>query len=72
MTELPAGWRLRVTITTSDTPHLFPSAAQVPNLLGGIYQVQRVASAASVLTVPIAPASAFDVPCGSLCSATGP
>lgn len=72
MTELPAGWRLRVTVTTSDTPHLFPSAAQVPNLLGGIYQVQRVASAASVLTVPIAPASAFDVPCGSLCSPAGP
>jgi uncharacterized protein len=72
MAELPVGWRLRVTLTTSDTPHLFPSAAQVPNLLGGIYQVQRVASAASELTVPIAPASAFDVPCGSLCSAAGP
>ena len=38
MTELPAGWRLRVTITTSETPHLFPTAAQLPNLVGGVYQ----------------------------------
>ena len=72
MTELPAGWRLRVTITTGDTPHLFPTAAQLPHLLGGIYQVERSAAAASALTVPLAPASAFDVPCGSLCSPAGP
>ena len=72
MTELPAGWRLRVTITTSETPHLFPTAAQLPNLVGGIYQVQRSPDAASVLTVPLAPASAFGVPCGSLCSPGGP
>jgi uncharacterized protein len=72
MAELPAGWRLRVTITTGDTPHLFPKVAQVPNLVGGIYQVQRNAGAASSLTVPLAPASAFSVPCGSICSAAGP
>ena len=72
MTELPAGWRLRVTITTGDTPHLFPTAAQLPHLLGGTYQVERSAAAASALTVPLAPASAFDVPCGSLCSPAGP
>jgi predicted acyl esterase len=41
MAELPTGWRLRVTITTGDTPHLFPTVAQVPKLVGGIYQVQR-------------------------------
>jgi uncharacterized protein len=72
MAELPAGWRLRVTITTGDTPHLFPTLTQVPNLVGGIYQVQRNAGAASSLTVPMAPASAFSVPCGSVCSAAGP
>jgi putative CocE/NonD family hydrolase len=72
MAELPAGWRLRVTITTGDTPHLFPTLTQVPNLVGGIYQVQRNAGAASSLTVPLAPASAFSVPCGSVCSASGP
>jgi putative CocE/NonD family hydrolase len=72
MTELPAGWRLRVTITTADTPHLFPTAAQLPHLLGGIYQVERSAAAPSALTVPLAPASAFSVPCGTLCSPAGP
>lgn len=60
-----------MTITTSDTPHLFPTAAQLSNMVGGIYQVQRKAGAASALTVPVAPASAFDVPCGSLCSPGG-
>ncbi len=39
MTEPPAGSRLRVTLTTSDTPHLFPTETQLPNLLGGFYQV---------------------------------
>jgi hypothetical protein len=72
MAELPAGWRLRVTITTGDTPHLFPTLTQVPNLVGGIYQVQHNAGAASSLTVPLAPATAFSVPCGSVCSAAGP
>jgi putative CocE/NonD family hydrolase len=72
MAELPTGWRLRVTITTGDTPHLFPTLTQVPKLIGGIYQVQRNAGAASQLTVPVAPASAFGVPCGSVCSAAGP
>ncbi len=70
--QIPAGWRLRVTLTTSETPHLFPSAAQLPHLLGGIYQVQRNAVAASVLNVPIAPVPAFWVPCGALCSPAGP
>ncbi len=72
MTELPAGWRLRVTITTADTPHLFPTATQLPRLVGGTYQVERSSAAASSITVPLAPASAFDLPCGSLCSAAGP
>jgi putative CocE/NonD family hydrolase len=72
MAELPAGWRLRVTITTGDTPHLFPTLTQSPRLVGGIYQVQRNAGAPSALTVPLAPASAFSVPCGALCTAAGP
>ena len=72
MAELPVGWRLRVTLTTSETPHLMPTAAQLPNVVGGIYQVQRKPDAASVLTVPLAPASAFGDPCGSLCSPAGP
>jgi hypothetical protein len=72
MMELPAGWRLRVTITTSDTPHLVPAVTQLPKLLGGIYQVQRRAGAASFINVPIAPASDFTTDCGTLCSPAGP
>ena len=70
--EIPAGWRLRVTLTTSDTPHLVPTAAQLPDLVGGVYQVQRNSTAASYINVPLAPAGAFSIPCGALCSATGP
>ena len=71
---IPAGWRLRVTLTTADTPHLEPSAApRAPHLVGGVYQVERNAAAASYLNVPLAPApSAFSAPCGALCSAGGP
>jgi predicted acyl esterase len=69
---IPAGWRLRITLTTGETPHLFPTLAQLPHLVGGIYQIQRDASAPSVLNVPLAPASAFWVPCGALCSPAGP
>jgi uncharacterized protein len=70
--EIPAGWRLRVTLTTGDTPHIVPTAAQLPRLVGGIYQIERNATAASVLNVPLAPLSSFWVPCGSLCSLEGP
>jgi hypothetical protein len=72
MTELPAGWRLRVTITTGDTPHLYPSVAQAPHLFGGIYDVQRQAGAASVLNVPLAPLASFGTSCGAICSPQGP
>jgi len=73
MAELPAGWSLRVTLTTSDTPHLEPSLSTLPALAAGVYQVQRNQAAASVLNVPLAPASDFDAaPCGSICSAAGP
>jgi hypothetical protein len=66
--EIPKGWRLRVTLTTSDTPHLVPSLVQVPNLVGGLYDVQRRARAASFVNFPLAPASAFTKPCGQPCS----
>jgi uncharacterized protein len=73
MAELPAGWRLRVTLTTADTPHLVPALASLPSLAAGVYQVQRNQGAASVLNVPMAPASDFtSSPCGSVCSAAGP
>jgi len=72
MAVIPAGWRLRVTITTGDSPHLLATLAQTPHLVGGLYAVQRRAGAASVLNVPLAPVGAFDVPCGAVCSNAGP
>ncbi len=69
---IPAGWRLRVTISTGDTPHLAPTLAQLPHLLGGVYEVERHAGAASFINVPLAPPSSFFVPCQALCSANGP
>jgi putative CocE/NonD family hydrolase len=70
--QIPAGWSLRVTLTTAETPHLMATAVQLPGLLGGIYQVERHIGATSLLNVPLAPASAFSVPCGAVCSAAGP
>jgi hypothetical protein len=63
---LAPGHRLRLTITTSDTPHLGPTPAQLANLVGGAYQVQRNAAAASFVELPLAPASSLAAPC-SLC-----
>ncbi len=61
--RIPAGHRLRVTITTSDTPHLGFTAPQLERLAGGVYQVQRNAKAASYVAVPLAAAGAYRDPC---------
>src|SRR5207244_219578 len=53
---LARGHRLALTILTSQTPHLLPIPAQQANLIGGVYQVQRNASAASYVELPLAPA----------------
>ena len=55
--RLAAGHRLRLTLTTSDTPHLGPTPAQIAGLVGGVYAVQRTGAYASYLEVPMAPAS---------------
>ncbi len=62
-TTLAPGHRLRVTITTSDTPHLLPSPTQFAGLLGGVYDVQRNAGHASFINLPLAPAERLSVPC---------
>lgn len=64
--RLDAGHRLRVVITTSDTPHLLPIPAQMVNLIGGVYGIQRSPAAASSIQVPLAPAGAFSTAC-SVC-----
>jgi uncharacterized protein len=64
------GHSLRVTLTTSDTPHLGFTPDQLQNLAGGVYQVQRNAAAASFVEIPTAPADAFAQTC-SICVTTG-
>lgn len=56
---LAPGHRLRVTITTSDSPHETPNAAQLAQLAGGVYAVQRHLGAASAVTFGSAPAGVF-------------
>jgi hypothetical protein len=53
-TTLAAGHRLRVTLTTGDTPHLIPTLNQLPDLIGGVYQVHRGAADASSLQLSFA------------------
>ena len=65
LAELAKGHRLRVTLTTSDTPHLLPAPAQATELAGGIYGVQRNSRAASYLEVPLARPGSF--PACKLC-----
>jgi putative CocE/NonD family hydrolase len=52
---LAPGHSLRVTVSTADVPHLTPSAAVLPNLLGGVYSLQRTAAAPSSIEVPLQP-----------------
>lgn len=50
---LEPGHRLRVTIATSDWPHAMPDAAQGPNLLGGIYELEHDAADPSTIELPL-------------------
>ena len=52
MAELPAGWRLRVTLTTSDTPHLVPALSPGPGAGRRHLPGPTQHGAASVLNVP--------------------
>jgi putative CocE/NonD family hydrolase len=68
--KVAKGHSVRLTLTTSDTPHLGFTPDQLQNLAGGAYQVQRNAAAASFVEIPTAPADAFTQPC-SICVTTG-
>jgi putative CocE/NonD family hydrolase len=50
---IATGHRLRVTVNTTDFPHLLPTPAQLGRLAGGRYEVQRSATAPSSVTVPL-------------------
>ena len=47
------GDRLRLTLSTSDSPHLTPLPEQLPRLAGGVYTIRRSAAAPSSLTLEL-------------------
>jgi putative CocE/NonD family hydrolase len=57
--QIAAGHSLRLTLTSSDTPHLLPTAGQATMLAGGVYDIHRDAKAASFLEVQTAAPAAF-------------
>jgi hypothetical protein len=61
------GHKLRLTLMTADQPWAVPSAAQVTKLAGGVYAVQRNASAASLVNLPLTDTSTFTTGC-EVCS----
>jgi len=56
---LAPGHSLRITVATSDFPHVLPSAAQLPNLLGGIYAVEHSSAYPSSVEIPLSSPDAF-------------
>lgn len=57
--RIPAGHRLRLTLESSQTPHLMPLPEDLANLAGGLYTVQRGGPNASSLQVALADADAL-------------
>ena len=51
LATIAAGDRLRLTLSTTDTPHLAPLPGQLPELAGGIYTINRSATAPSSVTI---------------------
>lgn len=54
-TTVARSHRIRVTLSTADTPHLLPTVPALRNLLGGIYAVQHAPDAASAIELPLIP-----------------
>jgi putative CocE/NonD family hydrolase len=53
LATIAKGDRLRITVSTTDTPHLTPLPGQLPQLVGGVYTIERSATAPSSLTVEL-------------------
>jgi predicted acyl esterase len=47
------GHRIRLSLATTDLPHLLPTVPALTKLVGGVYQVQRSEAAASSVTIPL-------------------
>ena len=56
LVTVAAGDRLRVTISTTDTPHLVPIPSQLAELGGGEYNIERTPASPSSLTIELDPA----------------
>lgn len=50
---LEPGHRLRITIASSDFPHVLPAVDQLPGLLGGIYTIEHTTAAPSSVELPL-------------------
>lgn len=53
MSTIAAGHRLRVTISSTDFPHLLPTPPQLTRLAGGVYAVDRSPGSASSILLPL-------------------
>jgi predicted acyl esterase len=53
LATIARGDRLRLTLSTSDSPHLTPLPAQLPELAGGVYTIERSKAAPSALTLEL-------------------
>ncbi len=53
LVTIAKGDRLRLTLSTADTPHLTPLPEQLPALAGGVYTIKRSSSAPSALTLEL-------------------
>jgi putative CocE/NonD family hydrolase len=51
--QLEPGDRLRITLSTSDIPFALPTTATLPDLIGGVYSVQRSTTYPSSVTIPL-------------------
>jgi predicted acyl esterase len=53
LVTVPKGDRIRLTLSTSDTPHLTPLPAQLAKLTGGVYQVAHGGTHGSALILDV-------------------
>jgi len=60
MASIEPGHRIRVTITTADTPHLLPTIDQHKDLRFGRYQVMRTATYPSHINLPLSSPGEFE------------
>jgi putative CocE/NonD family hydrolase len=53
LATIPAGDQIRITLTTADAPHLQPRVESAARLIGGVYTVERGATAPSSIELPL-------------------